>query len=95
MNNMTNNTGIVGKRRENSGKTQFVEVPVKVWEKIEEAVESNEELVDAVVVQKELHVSKKTLANMISSGKIPRNYYTIAVNGLKKFFNRKILGVEK
>ncbi len=61
----------------------------------ENEIDKADGLVDAQVVMDELKIGKKTLANLICSGKISRNMYTVAPNGLKKFFIKKILGLEK
>ncbi len=41
-----------------------------------------------------LNISKKTIINKVSSGEIPRSYYSIGV-GNKRFYNsRKLMGLE-
>lgn len=87
--------GIFRKYKETQGKTLVVEVPVETWEEIEKALDMKDGLVDAEVVMDELKIGKKTLSNLISSGKIHRGMYTIAVNGLKKFHIWKILGLKR
>lgn len=93
MHNQANTQPIIGNMRESSGK--FYMVPEKEWEKVEEVVMESEELVDEHIVEQKLHIGKKRLKNMISSGEIPRRMYTVCVNGLKKFKIRKIMGLEK
>ncbi len=89
-----NHTGTVGKMQEYSG-TMFVEVPVERWEKIEECVVRDEDLVPETVVMNELGIGKKTLANLMWCGRITRKMYTVAVNGRKFFRNKMILGLKK
>jgi hypothetical protein len=94
--------GILGNNRDDDGNPQVVRIDEKQWgplQKIlrlqENEIDKQDGLVDAKVVVDELGICKKTLANMISSGKITREMYTVAPNGLKKFYIKKILGVEK
>lgn len=70
---------------------QAVIMPKKTLQIIEESVIMNAEVVDETEVQEIFHISKKTLCNNVSSGKIPRRFYTIAFNGAKFFFLRKLL----
>lgn len=83
------------KYREQTGKMLVIEVPADTWDEIEKAMDMQDGIVDAKVVMDELGICKKTLANLISCGKIARHMYTVAVNGVKKFHIRKILGLEK
>lgn len=85
--------GIHGNRKETGG-MQLVMMPKKTVQKIEEAVTMNEDLVDEKEVQDVLHISKKTLCNYCSSGKIPKADYTVAVTGQKFFWLRKLLGLK-
>jgi hypothetical protein len=87
--------GSVRKYREQKGTTQIVELPEVILEKLEHAVDMQDGLVDECVVCDELHITKKTLKNMVSCGAIPRRMYTVAVNGLKKFFIYPILGLKE
>lgn len=95
MNQQTNTSGKHGNLRESAGNVLYVSVPEQKWEKIESAVIQSEDLIDEVQVQREFHISKKTLCNYVSSGKIPRSFYTVCFNGTKMFFNKKLLGLEK
>lgn len=61
----------------------------------ENEIDKQDGLVDASVVMDELKIGKKRLLNLIYSGKITPDMYTVAPNGLKKFYIRKILGIEK
>jgi len=89
-----NNSGIVGKKIEPQGKT-FVAIPESQWHEVAECVYLNEDLVPGDVVCKELHITKKTLSNLIWLGKITRKMYVITVTGMKLFYNKLILGIKK
>lgn len=95
MNHLNNRFNHLGKERVLTGNTVVLEMPKETAESIEKAMDMSDGLVDANVVMDELHIGKKTLSNMISSGKIRRSMYTVCVNGMKKFFIKKILGLER
>lgn len=95
------NAGIIGKTQVTDGNPQVVHIEDKQWNGVQNVlrlqaneIDKADGLVNENVVLDELGISKKTLKNMISSGKIARHMYTIAVNGLKKFWINKILGKE-
>lgn len=81
--------------REAEGKFYVLQLPEDTLSKIDNVLDSADGIVDAKVVMDELGICKKSLANLIACGKISRDMYTVAVNGVKKFFIRKILGLEK
>lgn len=94
--------GYLGTIEGNERNPQVVRIAENQWKAFanlarlqENEIDKADGLVDAQVVMDELKISKKTLANLICSGKITRKMYTVAPNGLKKFFIKKILGVEK
>lgn len=93
--------GFIGEIQGSEGKPQVVRIAGDQWKPLADLarlqaneIDKADGLVDAQVVMDELKIGKKTLANMICSGKITRDMYTVAPNGLKKFFIKKILGVE-
>jgi hypothetical protein len=94
MQDFYNIPGFIRKHDDKSGKTVLVQLTNDQWEVIEEALDKDDGLVDADVIMKEMKITKKTLSNLISSGKIKRWMYTILPNGLKKFFYRKVMGLE-
>jgi len=52
-------------------------------------------LVDAQVIMDELHINRRTLANYISNGRITEDMYVESpVNGVKKFYYNKVMGIE-
>lgn len=86
--------GRLRKYRERTGKTLVVEMPEDTYEALERACDIMDDgMVDAGVVMHELKIGKKTLANMICCGKITADMYCTAVNGVKKFDLKKILGI--
>lgn len=94
--------GILGQIRGQDGQPVVVQIDNSQWESVknllrlhENEIDKQDGLVDERVVMDELKIGKKRLLNMIYSGKITRDMYTVAPNGLKKFFIKKILGVEK
>jgi hypothetical protein len=93
MHNMHKHEDTVGTYQAHVG--QFRLVPENKWERVEQAVNINEDLVPASVVMNELGISKKTLRNLIAAGKISKKMFTVAVNGAKFFYNKMILGVKK
>jgi hypothetical protein len=95
MQQQTNGSGNIGNIGEIKGNTLLVTVPENQWNRIESAVIQGEELITEREVLEEFHISKKTLCNYIWSGKIPENYYTVCFNGEKRFYNKKLLGLEK
>jgi hypothetical protein len=41
-----------------------------------------------------LNITKRTLCNYISSGRIPTNYYSVGVGGNKFFDKKKLMGLK-
>lgn len=95
---MQNNlTGIHGNSATNDGNYKPIFVPMHICKKIEDIVEAGaveSDLVEEITVLKKFHIAKKTLANYISSHKIPRCDYTIAFNKTRWFFMSKLLGLK-
>ncbi len=60
----------------------------------EHEIDKEDGWVDAEVVMHELKIGKKRLQNLIATGKISKDMFTICANGLKKFRIKKILGIE-
>jgi hypothetical protein len=94
--------GTFGNNSGDDGNPTVVKIDDRQWGTVKELIHLQENeidkadgLVDAKVIMDELRVSKKTLSNMVSAGKITPDMYTVAPNGLKKFFIKKVLGIEK
>jgi hypothetical protein len=84
--------GLFGKIKVQRGETTIVELPTHIIEKMSDVVDMQDGIVDPEVVQRELGISKKTMANYVADGTIPNHMYIEAVNGKKKFFIYLILG---
>lgn len=95
MHQQSNYTGNHGNLLENKGNTVYVPVPLKQWHRIETAVIKDEDLINECEVMEEFGISKKTLCNYVSCGRIPKSFYTVCFNGAKMFFNKKLLGLKK
>lgn len=102
MYNSNNFSGIGGNKGENQGNPVTVMIHDNQWRGMEELmdlrrneIDKEDGLVDAKVIMDELGISKKTLSNLVSSGKISKDMYTVAVNGIKKYDFNKIMGVRK
>lgn len=94
--------GTLGNTSSYGGNPTVVQIDSRQWSALENILRLQENevdkmdgLVDARVVMDELGIGKKRLCNLISEGKISRDMYTVAANGVKKFFIKKILGLEE
>jgi hypothetical protein len=95
MQQLYNSQGIAGIKKETVGNSVLVQLAPEQWDVIEDALDKEDGLVSQEVICKELGICKKTLANLIACGKITRKMYVTAVNGVKKFWYRKIMGIEQ
>lgn len=91
----SNMQGILRNQREQTSKPLLVKLTEEQWEDVEDALDKFDGYVDAKVIMKELGISKKTLCNLVCSGKISPDMYTEAVNGVRKYDFNKIMGVRK
>jgi hypothetical protein len=90
-------TGIHGNNSAEIGTYKPIFVPMHICKKLEDIIEAgaiNSDLVEEVTVLRKFHITKKTLANYLSSRKIPRCDYTIAFNKSKWFFMSKLMGLK-
>lgn len=95
MSEIYNMPGILRNHREQTGKPLLVKISDEQWQCVEDALDKVDGYVDARVIMKELGISKKTLCNMVSSGRISKDMYKEAVNGVRKYDFNKIMGVTK
>jgi len=95
MNQSYNTVAVSGNSRESSGSGILLKLDDDQWEVIEDALDKSDNLVSDQVIMRELGVSKKTLCNLISSGKISRDMYTVLPNKRKQFFWDKVMGLKK
>ena len=51
------------------------------------------ELMDEYQVMQEFGITKRTLSNYVSSGKIKKSHYLKSFNGRKIFFRAKLMGL--
>ena len=91
-----------GKYKEMTGTAIPVTLAPRQWDSVEKLLRMQENeldkadgLVDQQVICDEMHIGKKTLQNLVASGKISSDMYVVLPNGMKKFKIRKILGLEK
>jgi hypothetical protein len=94
--------GDISQQREKMGSSVPVVIDPRQWEVMEDLItlrkneiDKEDGLVDPEVLMDEMDCSKKTLQNLVSTGKIKKDMYVVLPNGKKKFFIKKILGLEK
>lgn len=88
--------GAIRKLKEVMCRMEVVELPESVITKLQDACDIMDDgWVDESVVLREFGIKKKSLLNLIYSGKITKDMYCTAVNGSRKYDYKKIIGLTR
>jgi hypothetical protein len=84
--------GIHGITEGNLQETGAIIIPIGLCKKIETAIET-EDLVDETTVMQKFHLTKKTMRNYLSSGRL-KGCFSIAFNNSRWYCMSKLLGLK-
>lgn len=87
--------GMLRNQREQAGKPVLVKLAEEQWEDVQDALDKADGFVHARVIMKELGITKKTLCNLVCSGKITKDMYAEAANGVRTYDFDKVMGIKK